>query len=131
MFGRNSSSDLIADHSKPLQKGQDTMIYDHRTYTCHAGKLKQQLALYGEFGWPAQCRHLGPPLVYASTETGDVNSYVHIWVYDDAADRARKRAALQADPDWIAYLKKSSEAGFLLSQRNAILTPTSFFNPNA
>jgi len=103
------------------------MIYDHRTYICHAGKLKAQLALYAEYGWPAQRKHLGAPVVYASTETGDVNSYIHIWVYEDAADRERKRAALQADPDWIAYLKRSSEAGFLLSQKNAILTPVPFF----
>jgi len=105
------------------------VIYDHRTYTCHAGKLKAQLALYEQYGWPAQRRTLGHPVVYASTETGDVNTYVHIWAYEDAADRARKRAALQADPDWIAYLKKSAEAGYLLSQRNAILTPTGFFDP--
>lgn len=104
------------------------MIYDHRTYTCHAGKLKAQLALYEQHGWPAQRRNLGEPVVYASTETGDVNTYVHIWAYEDAADRVRKRAALQADPDWIAYLKKSSEAGYLLSQRNAILTPVGFFD---
>jgi len=103
------------------------MIYDHRTYICHAGKLKAQLALYAEYGWPAQRKHLGAPVVYASTETGDVNSYIHIWVYEDAADRARKRAGLQADPDWTAYLKRSSEAGFLLSQKNAILTPVPFF----
>lgn len=103
------------------------MIYDHRVYTCHAGKLKAQLALYGQYGWPAQRRHLGEPLIYAATETGDVNSYTHIWVYENAADRAAKRAALQSDPDWIDYLRRSSEAGFLLSQRNSILTPAPFF----
>ena len=103
------------------------MIYDHRTYTCHPGKIKHQLALYEEFGWPVQCKHLGKPIIYASTETGDVNSYVHIWAYEDAADRATKRKALQADPEWIAYLKKSSEAGYQLAQRNKILTPASFF----
>ncbi len=103
------------------------MIYDHRTYTCIPGTIKRQLAMYEQYGWPAQTRHLGQPVVYAATETGDVNTYVHIWQYEDAADRAKKRAALQADPDWIDYLKRSAEAGNLQSQRNTILTPTSFF----
>ncbi|MCG6903657.1 MAG: NIPSNAP family protein, partial [Rhodobacter sp.] len=103
------------------------MIYDHRTYSCHPGKIRSQLALYHEFGWPAQTRHLGQPVVFAATETGDVNSYVHIWVYKDAADRAEKRAGMMADPDWIDYLRRSSEAGYLLSQKNAILTPVPFF----
>ena len=103
------------------------MIYDHRTYICHPGTIKKQLALYEEFGREAQIRNLGKPLLFAATETGNVNSYIHIWAYQDAADRAKKRAAMQADPDWANYLKKSAEAGFLLSQVNAILTPAPFF----
>lgn len=104
------------------------MIYDHRTYTCRPGTIKKQLALYGEYGWPVQRKHLGQPILYASTETGDVNAYVHIWVYKDAADRATKRAAMQADPAWIDYLRRSAEAGFQVAQRNKILTPVPFFN---
>ena len=45
------------------------------------------------------------------TESGEINTIVHIWVYEDAADRAKRRAAMAADPDWQAYLKKSGEAG--------------------
>ncbi len=104
------------------------MIYDHRTYTCRPGTIKKQLALYEQYGWPAQTRHLGQPLLYASTETGDVNSYVHIWIYDSADDRAKKRAAMQADDDWLDYLKRSAEAGYQVSQVNKILQPASFFN---
>lgn len=102
------------------------MIYDHRTYVCRPGTIKKHLAIYEEHGWEAQRRHLGEPVLYAQTETGDVNSYVHVWAYEDAADRARKRAALQADPAWIAYLEKSAEAGYLLSQVNKILQPVGF-----
>ncbi|SES15714.1 NIPSNAP protein [Tranquillimonas rosea] len=103
------------------------MIYDHRTYTCRPGTIKKHMKLYEEHGWDVQCRHLGNPVIYAATETGDVNSYVHVWVYEDAADRASKRAAMQADPDWQAYLAKSAEAGYLVKQENKILTPVSFF----
>ena len=105
------------------------MIFDHRTYTCRPGTINKQLALYQASGWEPQTRNLGQPLLYAVTETGDVNAYVHVWVYEDAADRQRKRAALMADPDWLAYLERSAEAGYLMSQENSILTTVPFFSP--
>jgi hypothetical protein len=104
------------------------MIFDHRTYTCRPGTIKKHMALYEKEGWATQSRHLGQPLMYATTETGNVNSYVHIWVYQDAADRAARRAALGADPEWSSFLKASSDAGYLISQENKILTPVSFFD---
>src|SRR3546814_16352774 len=39
----------------------------------------------------------GPAPGFPRTETGDPNEYVHIWVYENAGDRAKKRAAMQAD----------------------------------
>ena len=68
------------------------MIFDHRTYTVKAGTIKKQLELYEELGWAVQTRYLGQPIVYAGTEVGDVNTYVHIWAYDDITARAQKRA---------------------------------------
>lgn len=102
------------------------MLLDHRTYTCRPGTIKKHLELYEQLGFSPQRRHLGEPLAYLLTETGDVNSYVHIWVYEDAADRAKKRAAMQADPEWQAYLAKSAEAGYLLKQENKLMTPAWF-----
>mgnify|MGYP002788346904 FL=1 len=66
-------------------------------------------------------------MFYAVTETGLVNSFVHIWAYDDAGDRAKKRAAMMADPDWQTYLKKSSELGALIQQNNSIMNEVPFF----
>jgi hypothetical protein len=102
------------------------MLLDHRTYFCRPGTLKKHLALYEQQGWPVQTRHLGMPFAYLTTETGDVNSFVHIWMYEDAADRARRRAAMQADPDWIAYQEKSGEAGYLIRQENKLMIPAPF-----
>ncbi|MGJ8546185.1 MAG: NIPSNAP family protein [Sulfitobacter sp.] len=105
------------------------MLYDHRTYICRPGTIRKHLALYEQYGWAAQQRILGECLAYAQVETGDVNSFVHIWVYQDAADRAQRRSALAADPEWQAYLQKSAEAGYLISQQNKLLTPAPFFTP--
>jgi hypothetical protein len=98
------------------------MLVDHRTYTVKPGTIARQMALYQEFGFAPQKRHPGEPL----TETGDVNTYIHIWVYKDAADRAAGRAAMTADPDGQIYVQKSAEAGYLISQRNSLMTPADF-----
>jgi NIPSNAP len=103
------------------------MIFDHRTYTVRPGTMPKQLKLYQEHGFVAQKRHLGELLWSGVTETGELNSYVHVWVYEDAADRARKRAAMEADPDWAAYRQKSAEAGYLIRQENKILNAAPFF----
>jgi len=105
------------------------MLYDVRTYTCRPGTIKKHLAIYAEHGFATQSHHLGKPLAYMQTETGNVNSYVHIWVYADAADRATKRAALQKDPAWTDFLNKSAEAGYLVSQENTLMVNVPFFTP--
>ena len=105
------------------------MLYDVRTYTCRPGTIKKQLELYQELGFEAQRKHLGDPVLYLQTETGNVNSFTHIWGYLDAADRMARRAALQKDPDWQVYLKKSVEMGNLVSQENHLMVPTPFFKP--
>jgi len=105
------------------------MLYDVRTYVCRPGTIKAHLAIYEQYGLVPQKRHLGEPLLYVQTETGNVNSYIHIWAYKDAQDRAQRRAAMQADPDWVEYTRRSAEAGYLESQNNQLMTPVSFFQP--
>lgn len=102
------------------------MLIDHRTYTVRPGTIAKQIALYEQYGLAAQQRHLGKPLAWLITETGEINTYVHLWVYEDAADRAKKRAAMQADPEWQTFLAKSAEAGYLIKQENKLMTPASF-----
>ncbi len=103
------------------------MIFDVRTYMCKPGTIAKQMKLYEEHGMAAQKRHLGEPIFYGLTETGPLNGYMHIWAYDNAGDRETKRAAMQADPDWQAFLARSAEAGNLVSQENRIMTPAPFF----
>ena len=105
------------------------MIYDVRTYVCRPGTIQAHLAIYAEHGFEVQKRHLGEPLTYLQTETGDINSFMHVWGYRDAQDREQKRAAMHADPQWAAYRKRSGEAGYLVSQNNQLMIPVSFFTP--
>jgi len=105
------------------------MLLDVRTYLCRPGTLRQHLALYESIGKSVQTRHLGQPVAYLTTETGDPNAYLHIWMYEDAADRARRRAAMIADPEWQNYLAESAKLGALESQRNQLMVPANFFPP--
>ena len=103
------------------------MLLDVRTYTCRPGLIKKHLALYAELGKPAQTKHLGQPLAYMTTETGNVNQYIHIWAYENAADRERRRAAMQADPEWITFTEESAKLGALEHQENRLMRPVEFF----
>ncbi len=105
------------------------MLFDLRTYRVRPGMLAAQFELYAREGYAAQCRHLGAPLFYGSVETGDVNAYVHLWQFRDAADREQRRAALYADEAWLRYRRLSAEAGHQTSQVNTLLRPASFWQP--
>ncbi len=102
------------------------MLIDHRTYRTKPGTLQRQLDLYEKHGFAAQVRHLGNPLAYLFTESGELNTLVHLWRFEDAADRARKRAAMQADPEWQNYLRLNGEAGNLVEQTTKLMLPAKF-----
>lgn len=102
------------------------MLVDLRTYTARPGTLKSHLDLYEKGGFATQQRHLGKPLAYLVADVGVLNSYTHLWVFDDAADRANRRRAMEADPAWAAYRKESAAAGYLVSQENRLMVPASF-----
>jgi hypothetical protein len=81
------------------------MIIDHRTYTLKPGTLPLYVKAYVDEGHAIQIKHLGKPLGwYTSTDIGALNQIVHLWQYDDLIDRERRRAAMMADPAWLAYI---------------------------
>lgn len=102
------------------------MLVDVRTYSVKPGKLPHELDLYVKHGFGAQTRYLGPPLAYLQAESGDLNTLMHLWPFDNAGDRAQKRAAMMSDPEWQKYLQLADEAGFLVDQRNSLMVPASF-----
>ena len=98
------------------------MIIDHRTYTLRPGTLPDYVEAYRTQGYAVQSRHLGKPLGwYTSMDIGQLNQIVHLWAYEDLADRARRRAAMQADPEWREFLKKATP--MIMTMENKILSP--------
>ncbi len=102
------------------------MIVEMRTYSIPVGAMREFLELYAREGRAVQAQHLGPPLGYYVTEVGELSQVVHLWRYADMADRDRRRAALEADPRWLAYRGKSASQGHVTRQVNTILKEVDF-----
>ena len=107
------------------------MLLDVRTYKCLPGHGAAQLELYKKYGYPVQLRYMGEPLCYAVAESGELNTFTHVWVYESAADREAKRAKMAKDPDWAVYLAENAKGGHLVSQQNCLMTPVAWAPPIA
>jgi NIPSNAP len=100
------------------------MIVEQRTYTLHPGKVGEYLSLYEQEGLAIQRPILGNLVGYFSTEFGPLNQLVHMWAYDDLAQRAERRAKLMGDARWQAYVKKVTP--LVNIQENKLLIPAPF-----
>jgi hypothetical protein len=78
-------------------------LYELRTYTLHVGKMAEGVKLYQEIGFPAlQKGGQDKKLVgYFQSDTGTINQLVHLWKFDDDADRRAHWAGLSANKDFV------------------------------
>ena len=100
------------------------MIIDERTYTCHLGKVKTFLEVYERLGKPVQWPIVGEPIGFFTIDIGILGQVVHMWKYENMADREQRRLKLSSAPGWSAYLEASMP--LLSALENRILVPTSF-----
>ncbi len=100
------------------------MIVEQRDYHIYTGKLNELVGLYESEGIEVQQRHLGGFIGAFTTDVGAVSTYTHLWGYDSYAERERRRAELQADEAWRAFLPKIQP--LIHTQQSRILIPTSF-----
>jgi len=103
------------------------MIVEERIYRMKPGKALEYIKGYEKEGLAIQRPILGNLVGYYSTEIGPLNVLVHLWAYEDLADRAARRARLTTDASWLAYLPKVSS--LVEQQENRILIPAPFFEP--
>jgi hypothetical protein len=102
------------------------VLVDLRTYRVMPGRVPAQLDLYGKLGYPVQLRYMGEPLCYLVGESGQLNTFVHAWVYENAGDREAKRAQMGQDPDWKHFLSENGKAGNIVEQTTSLMTPAPF-----
>jgi NIPSNAP len=100
------------------------MILEERDYHVITGKLNELVTLYETEGIELQKRYLGNLVGVFTTDIGDLSTYTSMWAYDSFAEREQRRAKLQADDAWKAFLAKIQP--LIHTQRNRILVPTSF-----
>ncbi|WPZ32098.1 NIPSNAP family protein (plasmid) [Sulfitobacter sp. OXR-159] len=96
-------------------------IIDLRRYSIIPGRVNEYVEFFRNEGLPIQASYLGCPLGYFVTETGPLNQVVHMWAYETMADREQRRSALEKDPKWVAYRKKSTNLALILAQENTLL----------
>ena len=100
------------------------MIVEQRDYHVFTGKLGELVKLYETEGIELQQRILGNLLAVFTTDVGSLSTYTSLWGYDTYAQREERRAELQADERWRAFLAKIQP--LIHTQQNRILIPTSF-----
>lgn len=100
------------------------MIVEQRDYHVHTGKLPELVRLYETEGSALQQEFLGTFLGAFTTDVGELSTYTHLWSYESFAEREERRARLQADERWKAFLAKIQP--LIHTQRNRIMVPTSF-----
>ena len=100
------------------------MIVEQRDYHVFTGKLPELVRLYDEEGTALQREFLGTFVGAFTTDVGELSTYTHLWAYSSHADREERRARLQADERWKAFLARIQP--LIHTQRNRILVPTSF-----
>jgi len=105
------------------------MIVEQRCYTIKGGSAPQFWALYEQYGLKVQRRVLGNLIGHYVTDIGELNIIVHMWAYENYADREARREKLGAEADWKVYLAKSREMGLIIKQENSVLKAAPFFDP--
>ena len=98
-------------------------LYELRTYTVTVGKLAEVIEHYQALGWPAMEKggHAKKLVGYFTADTGDLNQLVHLWKFDDDADRRAFWAGILADDDFMAFAARIRP--LIVKQRNKLLRP--------
>jgi len=100
------------------------VIVEERDYHVITGKLNELVRLYETEGIELQRSHLGKLVGVFTTDIGALSTYTSLWAYASFAEREERRARLQADERWQAFLAKIQP--LIHTQHNRILVPTSF-----
>ena len=100
------------------------MILEQRDYHVTTGRLNELVGLYADEGIALQQEHLGGFVGAFTTDIGALSTYTSLWRYDSFAEREERRARLQQDERWAAFLARIQP--LIHTQQNRILVPTAF-----
>jgi len=104
------------------------MIYESRVYRCLPGRLPALLKRFDTITLKLWEKHGIKQAGFFTTLVGESNQELtYLLAWESLADREKKWAAFQADPEWITARAKTEEDGqIVLNIVNQLLVPTSF-----
>ncbi|MFQ5851147.1 MAG: NIPSNAP family protein [Candidatus Binatia bacterium] len=108
-----------APFSPPLEAKKLGNIYEIRTYTYMPGAIPTVLERWQKV--IGERVKLSPLAACWHTAIGPLNQFIHIWPYQDMAERTRIRAECLKIQGWPPPTRE-----FLLKQENAIVAPAPF-----
>ena len=115
----NSQILVAAPFSPPLAERQSGGIYEIRIYTYRAGSIPKVIERWSPLMEPRM--KLSPVVGCWYTESGLLNRWVHIWAYQDFAERQRVRAEAARRGIW-----PPDTAEWMLKQEVSIAIPAPF-----
>jgi hypothetical protein len=94
-------------------------IFELRTYSVVVGKMSDVVELYRTEGWPALGKHPNRLVGYFTGDIGAMNQLVHLWKFEDDADRRAFWKGVFSDPQFMAFAAKLRP--MLQNQENKLL----------
>jgi len=98
-------------------------LYELRTYTFPVGKLNEVLPLYTA-AYPTLKKHGDKLIGYFVGDVGALNQLVHLWKFNDDADRRRFWGAVLSDEEFLRQASKWRP--FIQHQEHKILFAAPF-----
>jgi hypothetical protein len=104
------------------------MIYELRVYRCVPGRLPALLKRFENTTLKLWGKHGIKQAGFFTTLIGESNQELtYMLAWDSLADRDKKWAAFQSDPDWIDARAKSEADGQIVDNIvSQLLVPTAF-----
>ena len=104
------------------------MIYEMRVYRCLPGRLPALLKRFDTMTLKIWEKHGIKPAGFFTTLIGESNQELtYFLAWESLAEREKKWAAFQSDPEWIAARAKTEEDGQIVGNLvSQLLVPTSF-----
>lgn len=111
---------LPALFSPPMEPRQLGNVYEFRTYTYKPGSMPVVIARWGE--QIGERLKLSPMVGAWYTELGPLNQWIHVWAYNDAAERQRIRDEAVKRGIW----PPQGTSDLLIGQENLLAIPAGF-----